>query len=259
MDHDDPEQRIADLERQLANQRRIADLERQLAEAKAAAREEPDEHAQRFAQALRQGLQTGGRSGPDGPSEPERARIREALQRAATDAGMSHTQIEDALQHGSMTIKTGHSVAYSGLGDSQNFGAPASLIGLVEARRQRQLRRTSNANRVGGIIGVIGGMLGICVGGAAALTAVFPDIALWMSPIVCRSPYQLAYNTSHYSYKPGQSGTSVSFQCVSDAGSYDANQFAIIGLQSVLIALVLCVAAVGFGLIRRRLRKPTAY
>ena len=36
MDQDDPEQRIADLERQLANQRRIADLERQLAEAKAA-------------------------------------------------------------------------------------------------------------------------------------------------------------------------------------------------------------------------------
>ncbi|WP_293314629.1 hypothetical protein [Mycobacterium sp.] len=36
MDADDPEQRIAELERQLAEQKRIAALERQLAEAKAA-------------------------------------------------------------------------------------------------------------------------------------------------------------------------------------------------------------------------------
>ena len=35
---DDPEKRIAELERQLAEQKRIAELERQLAEAKAAAR-----------------------------------------------------------------------------------------------------------------------------------------------------------------------------------------------------------------------------
>jgi len=40
MDQDDPEKRIAELERQLAAQKRIAELERQLAEAKAAARQD---------------------------------------------------------------------------------------------------------------------------------------------------------------------------------------------------------------------------
>ena len=36
MDEDDPEQRIAELERQLAEQKRIAELERQIAQAKGA-------------------------------------------------------------------------------------------------------------------------------------------------------------------------------------------------------------------------------
>jgi hypothetical protein len=256
VDQDDPEQRIADLERQLANQRRIADLERQLAEAKAAAREEPDEHAQRFAQALFEGLQPGAPSGPDGPSEPEMARIREALQHAAADAGLGQTQINDAVQNGHVTIKTGRSVVYSGLGNSQNVGAPAGFAHQAEFRRQIQLRKTK-ADRVGAILGVVGGVLGICVGGAAAITAMFPSTALWMSPIICRSPYELAYNSSHYSYKPGQSGTSVSFQCVSDANAYDVNQFAITGLQSVLIALVLCVGVVVFRLIRRQTRNQS--
>jgi hypothetical protein len=46
---------------------------------------------------------------------------------------------------------------------------------------------------------MIAGAIGICVGGAAAVTAIFPSSALWMSAIVCRSPYQLDYSTSHYS------------------------------------------------------------
>src|ERR1700752_3319409 len=82
MDQHDPEKRIAELERQLAEQKRIAELERQLAEAKGAAREahvveqpaqfsdaEPgagqaavDEHALGYAQALSEGLRTGGPS-----------------------------------------------------------------------------------------------------------------------------------------------------------------------------------------------------
>jgi hypothetical protein len=77
-----------------------------------------------------------------------------------------------------------------------------------------------------------------------------------MSAIVCRSPYHLDYSTSHYSYKPGQSGTSVNFQCVSDAGSYDVNEFAVSALQSVLVALVLFGALVIGRLIWRLVRKP---
>ncbi len=62
------------------------------------------------------------------------------------------------------------------------------------------------------LIGIVVGGGGICVGGAAALIAVFPSSALW---------------------------TSANFQCVSAAGSYYANNLAIAGLQTLAIALVL--------------------
>jgi len=101
---------------------------------------------------------------------------------------------------------------------------------------------------------MIGGAIGLCVGGTAALTAIFPSTALWMSGIVCRSPYHLVTSTSSYSYKPGQSGTSVNYQCVSDAGWYDVNAFVIIALQSLLAAIMVGGVAVAVRLIRRRVR-----
>jgi hypothetical protein len=175
MDQEDPEQRIAELESQLAQQKRIAELERQLADAKAAAREDR----------------------------------------------------EPRLGYGSQ--------------------------GGFSSRR----RKLVGTDRVGGILGVIGGAIGLCVGGAAAVTAVIPSSALWMTGILCSSGYQLAYNTSHYRYKPGQSGTSVSFQCVSGADSYDVNDFAVFALQSLLVALVLCIAMAVGGLVWRRVHKPS--
>ena len=66
----------------------------------------------------------------------------------------------------------------------------------------------------------------------------------------------MAYNTSHYSYKPGQSGTTVSFQCVGDGDFYDANDFAVFALQSLLVALVLGVALAIGGVIWRRSHRP---
>src|SRR5262245_33341271 len=101
---DDPEKRIAELERQLAEQKRIAELERQLADAKAAARqdhpaEQPpqfsapqpvagqdavDEHARRLAEALRESMRTGQSRGPDV------AQLQEALTRAAVESGLSY-------------------------------------------------------------------------------------------------------------------------------------------------------------------------
>src|SRR5262249_10831207 len=119
-------------------------------------------------------------------------------------------------------------------------------------------RSRAGANRIGTIAGVIGGAIGICVGGAAALLALFPSTALWMSPLVCRSPYQLDYSTSHYSYRPGQSGTSVSFQWVRGAAFSYADRFCVDGLHSILIALILGAAVFVIGLIRRRLQKPGA-
>ena len=61
---------------------------------------------------------------------------------------------------------------------------------------------------------------------------------------------------SHYSYKRGQSGTSVNFNVSAVAVSYDVNDFAIFVLQSVLVALVLFVGLAAIGLIRPACGSP---
>src|ERR1700742_3894077 len=100
---------------------RIADLERQLAEAKAAAAqpENPgqtpqvftvhgqnagDDRGLQYAESLLQGLRTGQPSPSGGPSADDLARIREGLASAAAQAGMSQEQLDNALAHGSVTV-----------------------------------------------------------------------------------------------------------------------------------------------------------
>jgi hypothetical protein len=289
MHEDDPEQRIAELERELAAQKRIAELERQLAEAKATAgqnyaveqphqnsdapagagQDGPDEHARRYAQALLEELRIGGTPGPDSPLGPEMAGLREALTRAAAGAGMSEAQINDALQHATVTIKSGHAVVYPEQGRPQNFGtasrvapppafpreADFSSQGQGDFGRQQPRRTRYGAADFGRIVGRAGMAIGICVSGSAVLTAVLPSSALWTSAILCGGPNQLLSNTSHSSYGPGTSRSNVSFQCVGGDGAYDANFFAIMGLQSLLIALVLGAAAAAGVLIRNLLRR----
>jgi hypothetical protein len=283
MDVDDPEERIAELERQLAEQKRIAELERQLAEAKAAAARnhvegQPphffdaraaagpggDERARRYAEALWEGLRSGGPAGQGGPSGPEMAQHREAFTRAAAQAGLSPEQLDNIFKQGKATINVGHSVVYSAPGAAPDYTAFAGTgprPGFPEQVGSRRQAALGSQRERGGRVwanrfGAIAGTIGICVGGAAALTATMPSTALWMSPIVCDSGYQLAYNTSHYSYKPGQSGTDVSFECVNGADSYDPNWFAIDALQTLLFSLV-AGAAVGVGfVIWRQFRKP---
>jgi hypothetical protein len=280
MDQEDAEQRIAELEHQLARQKRIAELERQLADARAAVGEadpaqQPsqvsaaqmdaiDEQARRLAQAL-QG--TGGQAGLS--AGPEVAPLREALRRAVVEAGLSQEQYRDALARaglrGGPTIKIGGQVVYQHWDPSGPVYLAPSMRGAYAAGTfgyggqggfSPPRRRLVGANRVGAILGLGGGGIGLCIGAAAAATAAIPSSALWMSAIVCDSGYQLAYNTSDYSYKPGQSGTTVSFQCVGDAGSYDVNDFAVFALQFLLIALVVGVVGAVVGLMRRRRRKP---
>jgi hypothetical protein len=127
MDQQDAEQRITELERQLAQQKRIAELERQLADARAGVGEadpaqQPaqvsaaqmdaiDEHARRLAQALQgKGWQAGMSAGP------EVAPLREALKRAVVEAGLSQEQYRDALARAGLraggTIKVGGQVVY---------------------------------------------------------------------------------------------------------------------------------------------------
>lgn len=265
---DDPEKRIAELERQLAELKaalragHVTDQPPQFSDTAAAAgQDSADERARRHAQAVWDGLRTGTPSGPGRPSRPEIAQLREAFLRAAADAGLSQQQVDDVLEKGRVTIKSGHSTVYSG--GPQQFGTGAGpssqsaysgTFGPLTGRG-RSRRRLTGADRFGTIAGVLGMLVGLCGGGAAALTAVFPSSALWMSGIVCRSPYHLVANTSSYSYKPGQSGTSVSYRCVSDAGWYGVNFFAIIVLQAVLVAAIVGGVALIVWLIRRRVRR----
>jgi len=283
MDDDDPQKRIAELERQLAEQKRIAELERQIAEAKAAANRNradaqpsfffdaqsvggqgTDDRARQFAESLWEGLRTGAPAGPAGPSGPEMAQHREAFMRAAAQAGLSQEQIDNIFKHGKATFRVGHSVVYSGQGGApESSGVAGVRAGLapqpgfaqqVGSRRQaaqgsqRPLGMRGWPDRIGAIIGA----LGICIGGAASLTATMPSTALWTSPFVCDSGYQLAYNTRNYSYKPGQSGTSVSFQCVGETGSYQPNWLLIDAFQTLLVSLVLG-AALGVGFVLWRM------
>ncbi|OBH03567.1 hypothetical protein A5696_00255 [Mycobacterium sp. E2699] len=144
-------------------------------------------------------------------------------------------------------------------GENQPVEQPVSAAQLTPGVRPAYAapqRKRRGADLIGPVIAVLGGGIGLCVGGAAAVTALIPSTALWMSPIVCRSGYEMTYNTSHYSYKPGQSGTTVSFQCVGDGDYYDVNDFAVFVLQSLLVAVVLVVALALGRLLWRRSHKP---
>lgn len=235
-------------------EKRIADLERQLAEAKAAAGQDADDRARRYAQSWWEGLASGGPVGPGGPSAPEMAQHREAFMQAAAQAGLSQEQIDDIFKHGKATFRVGHSVVYSHQGATPDSGAvagvrqPPGFSHQVGSRRQvaQGRRRPWGMRGWPDRIGAIIGALGICVGAAASLTAMLPASAMWTSPFVCDSGYQLAYNTTNYSYKPGQSGTSVSFECVGATGAYEPSWIAIDALQTMLTTVVLGVA-VGIG------------
>jgi hypothetical protein len=130
-------------------------------------------------------------------------------------------------------------------------GAYAGRGGFSGPRRRRVW-----PGLIGVIVSVGGSVIALCVGGAAAVTALIPSSALWMSAIVCRSGHEMGYSASHNSYKPGQSGTSVSFQCVGDADSCDVNDFAVFALQSLVAALALCVALAIGRVLRRRSHSP---
>jgi|KBSSwiStaDraftv2_1062776.scaffolds.fasta_scaffold00329_29 hypothetical protein len=236
---DDPEKRIADLERQLAEQKRIAELERQLADARASA-----------------GQAAGGeqQSMPWDGAGPDAARIRAAMSSAAAQAGMSQAQLDDALSHAKVTIRTGRSTVYSGGNWTPQFFGQQSYSPPTFGQPPFGRRRTMNAGaRIGGLVGLLGG----CLGGAAALTAVFPSSALWTSRIVCGGPNQLMINTSHYSYKPGQSGTNIGFTCVGADGTHDASFLAVGGLQMLVVVLVVSgLIALGYLVKRLRRRQP---
>ena len=76
-----------------------------------------------------------------------------------------------------------------------------------------------------------------------------------MSSWNASSPSRSASRSSNVSW-PGQSGASVSFQCVGDTDYSGANDFAVFALQCLLAMLVVCVALAIGALLWRRSHKP---
>lgn len=242
MDAQDPEQRIAELERQLAEARAAAGHD---------GGQDGEEHARRYAQSVWEGLRTGGPAGPDGPDASEMAAHREAFQRAATEAGLSRAQIDDIFARGKPTINIRRSVVYS-----KPDRAAGWRQNSVAAERPSVNR--GGANRVGKIIGKIVAAVGICWGGSAVLTLLFPSSVLWMSPLVCRSPYELTSNALTYSNRPGQTRTSITYRCVSADAWYYANTFVMDVLQAIAFGLVLLAVLLVIEQIRKGMGKTGA-
>ena len=103
----------------------------------------------------------------------------------------------------------------------------------VIAEDQARTRKLSRENFVGWISIVVGGLLGIWGVGLALTLAVFPSAVMWMSGIVCDSPYHLEYSA----------GGNVIFECVSDESAYRVLG-PVMGMQALLIALIVFVPAV---------------
>jgi Mycobacterium membrane protein len=192
-DQGDPERRIAELERQLAEQKRIAELERQLADAKAARADPANEW------------------------------------RDASDGGTQGPEVFTFDSSG------GH-------------GRP--LAPDETARGERRVWAFF------GLVFVLPIVAVVCFCVAGAMLTLKPSSAMWMSGIVCSSGYHLSDDSKHYSTPSGGSGITMSFRCVRGASSYHTNDFAILGLQFLLVALVLCAAAAVGVLMWRLFRKP---
>src|ERR1700722_14654707 len=192
MDQDHPEQRIAELERQLAEQKRIAELERQLADAKAADRADP----------------------PTGWREPSDRGPTHGAQVFTFDSsgGQARTPTPDDLARPRGVTRD----TFSAMSDSDWLAAErpnAWFAAQVNAGqqagygRQRPGRKRTWAYLVGVIVVVFIAQLVALIGLGAA-----PSSALWMSGIVCSSSYHLVPDNSNYTTPSGASGGNMSYQ-----------------------------------------------
>jgi hypothetical protein len=238
---DDPEVRIAELNRQLAAQKRIAELERQLADARAAGR--------------------GDHGSEPPPSPPTQSTF--AQDSVFEEHARRHRELTRSLQReGGRKELFWWVIALIGpaFGLTMAFGLPALLIAVgvfvvVVVSHIALTRRKLDAEKViGGIMGALGGVIAV----VAMLNVQFPSSVLWMSGLVCRNGYHLEYDVSHYSRAPGESTSTVDHACVSGENSYDVNDLMVWGLQAVAVVLVLsAIGAIGFAIWRRlRHRMP---
>jgi hypothetical protein len=102
-----------------------------------------------------------------------------------------------------------------------------------QIRRQQARRKL-----IGWIIGVLSVAAGLWTLALALSVLVFPSTTLWMTGIVCDSPYHL----EHYKIGPA-SDWSVKFRCVNGQSSYSAMD-SVVAIQALVIALVVAVLTV---------------
>jgi hypothetical protein len=250
MEQGDPEKRIAELERQLAESRadQVVEQPRQFADPALVA---VDEHACRLAQAFRD------RRGRP-PDWSDLAPLRDGLMRAAADAGLSQEQYDGALARAGLkavgSVKLNGQVAYQGptplnpfgIGLQAGFGGQANYRGPTPVRPPG-FGGQSRARKRAWLAGTIA-LVAVPSFYATIGTILIPSSSLWTSGILCSSGYRLAYDRL---YSTG-SGNSVSFRCVNGEISYDASTFGVIGLQFMLAAIVVLVVG-GTGLLASRL------
>jgi hypothetical protein len=252
MDQDDPEKRIAELERQLAEQKRIAELEHQIAQAKVAAQ---------------------GQDVPMPPPQPGQPTGFKGAWVSVDGGGFQQVSGQGmgaalppqaAEQLAGLVNNIVHQAEVSGQGGITGRGGFAGQGGypgqVSFGSGQTGFPRQRPRGKLGGFplalfITVMVPVVIVCFAASHILVGAAPSSVQWMSGIVCDSGDQLADSSRHYTTSSGGSGKNVSFQCVSGASSYPANDFAIMGLQFLVLTVVVggAVAAV---LMWRQLRKP---
>ena len=122
---------------------------------------------------------------------------------------------------------------------------PAEMKRIAE-NRMRSGKLTSFR-----IFGAGVGVLSLAFGLAMALTSAVPASALWTGGIVCSRADDLEYRFSSSGFSAGRD---THFRCVGEGGSYDANGWAVYGLQFLFYALVVSAVASVVYMTWRRMR-----
>lgn len=261
VDQQDPEDRIADLERQLAEQQRINELQQRLADAKSDGVQSwsvspsvqvggfssaSEQKGMQYAEDLLNSLRSGTPNAAAGLQPADIDRLRAALSQAAGQAGMSPEQLNEALKHANIDVRTSHSVFYPGQGGAWNMVAwnpsPATGMSYSQPAFVARPRR-----RMGGLFTALAVILFVSVMFGSVGTLVMPSTALWTSAIVCGSPGQLTH-TSEYADRQGQS---VDFHCAGADTHQSVNIFLIAVLQTLAAMPIAGLGVLAWWAIRR--------
>jgi hypothetical protein len=266
VDHQDPEQRIAELERQLAEQQRINELQQRLADAQAASGQpwsvnppmqsggpfpEADQNAREYAQNLLNSLRSGNPNAVPGLRQPDIDRLRAVFSQAASQAGISPQQLDEALKHADVNVSTSHWAFYPQQGNAAGAAPPVAgwgppppqAAGVTYGQPALAVGRPRRGVRASNVIGAI--LLLTFMFGFVG-TFLVPSTALWTSPIVCGGSDQLSH-TSEYS---NGHGTSIDFHCAGD-DQRTVSIYLITGLQCVAALPVAGLVVLAWRSIRR--------